>query len=167
MILVLSLIGSLTFASPVAQRPARVTPPQDGAVPVKIALKAGAQSYDVAGKAQCRHAPRASIYGIAAEMWSVQHDEPGRNLSVTVWRPQGGGDNMLNLMMAVDNKRYSVNTVKGGQGSAAGTGTVTFALAGKGGTFTISATADGGAKVAGTVTCDAFTAQIAEGGNEL
>jgi hypothetical protein len=101
-------------------------------------------------------------------MWSVQHSQEGRNLALTVWRPRSAGEAMLNLSITAAGKSYDVSTVKvGQQGSPSGTGTVTFAPAGKGGTFTINATAASGAKIVGTVTCDAFTPLVAEGGDEL
>lgn len=141
---------------------------QNATVTTTIALRAGADAYDVNGPAQCKHAPQASIYGVNAEMWSVQHNASGKGLTMTVWKPSDGSQPMLNLTLSTGSKEARVNTVKGpgGQSQPSGTGTVAYAAEGKGGTFTINATAAGGMKISGTVKCDAFTPLVAEGGDE-
>lgn len=167
MILIAAVAAVLAFAAPSGEqrRPAG-SPSQQATVPAQISLKAGAQSYDFSGQAKCQHAPQASIYGAAAELWKVEHSGDGRNLTLTVWRPRSGGESMMNLSVSAGGQSYSVNTVKvGQQGSPSGSGTVSFAAAGKGGTFTIDAAAKGGVKIAGTIACEAFTPLIAEGGD--
>ena len=162
----LILTATLLLSGDSPQRRAPGAPNQGG-VTATIALRAGTQAYDFSGTAQCRHAPQASIYGIAAEMWSVQHADSGRSMNLTVWKPRSGGDPMLNLSVTTAGRSSNVNTVKAPQRAtgASGSGSVTFAPEGKGGLFTIAATTDDGAKVSGTVKCDAFTPLVAEGGN--
>jgi hypothetical protein len=141
---------------------------QAATVTATIALRAGADAFDVNGPAQCKHAPQASIYGVNAEMWSVQHNDSRRALTMTVWKPSDGSQPMLSLTLSTGGKEARVSTVKGpgGQSQPSGTGTVAYAAEGKGGTFTINATAAGGMKISGTVKCDAFTPLVAEGGDE-
>jgi hypothetical protein len=56
----------------------------------------------------------------------------------------------------------SVTTVRS---QVSGSGKVTLAPAGKGGTFTIDAKAKTGESITGSIKCDAFTPAIAEGGH--
>jgi hypothetical protein len=59
-----------------------------------------------------------------------------------------------------------VNTVKAAAAPPVeGSGTATLATAAKGGTFTIDASTSKGVRITGTITCDAFTPAVAEGGN--
>lgn len=133
-------------------------------VPVTIALKAGAESYNFTGKATCSHAPLASIYNLRAERWTVDQSEGARSLTLAVWRPASGSD-LVSVNLSSAARRHSMSTIKvGNNGTAEGSGTVAFAKDGNGGTFTINATAADGTKITGTVKCDAFTAAIAEGG---
>jgi hypothetical protein len=134
-------------------------------VPLHVALKAGGTPYTFDGQGVCKRAEKASIYDAPASMWSVQQDGEGRNLTLTVWRLQSGGD-MMSLGVSSGSKSHNVNTVKvGTHTDTQGTGTVKFEPAAQGGTFTIDATAADGAKITGTVKCESFTAAIAEGGN--
>ncbi len=167
MIAIVALSASLLISPPPQmQRRTPGGPAQSGGVSASIALKAGAQSYDFTGTAQCRHAPQASIYDLPAEMWSVQQSDGDRSLALTVWRPRSGDSSMLTLSVSVGGKRHEVTTVSvGGRGEVKGSGTVTFAAEGKGGTFAIRAKGADGAAIAGTVTCGAFTPLVAEGGN--
>jgi len=72
----------------------------------------------------------------------------------------------VSLALNIGNKRYSVSTIKvGSNGTVEGSGKITLAREGAGGTFTVDATAANGTKITGTVKCDAFTAAIAEGGD--
>ena len=131
-------------------------------VPMEIALKAGGDAYNAKGEGSCTHAPKASIYGTMAEMWTVRHEANGRSVQLTLWKPSDGSANMFSLSVN-GAKSVSVSTVRGGQ--VTGTGTVSMAPSGKGGTFTIDAKARTGEAYTGTITCDAFTPAIAEGGN--
>ena len=166
MIAIVLLSASLLISPFSIQRRTPGGPVESGGVSATIALKAGAQSYDFTGTARCRHAPQASIYDAPAEMWSVQQSDGDRRLALTVWRPRSG-DSMLTLSVSVGGKQHEVTTVSvGGRGEVKGSGTVTFAAEGKGGTFAIRAKGADGATIAGTVTCAAFTPLVAEGGND-
>lgn len=135
-------------------------------VPVAIELQVGGGAYTMTGEGTCTHAARASIYDVPAEQWSVRHREGSRSLTLTVWRPKAGGGDMLSLAITDGKTNHRVNTVKGGSASAvSGAGTVTLAPAEKGGTFKVDATTSAGAKITGTVRCDAFTAPVVAGGN--
>lgn len=134
-------------------------------VPVTIALKVGAQAYNFSGQATCTHAPVAGIYDLRAEQWSVRQSGDAGSLGLTMWDP-ASGDDMFNLSVTAADARSTVSTVKvGDRGTVQGSGTVTLAREGKGGTFTVAATTAKGAKIAGTIKCDAFTAARAEGGD--
>ena len=155
----------LTLPSAVsAQRRAPGSAPPSPGTNATIALKAGGTAYDFTGPAACEHAPRGSIYDVLAERWSVRHGEGARNLNLTLWHPLSTGPDMLTLSVSVGGKRYNVNTVKGPSSETSGTGTVRFAAAGNGGTFTIDATTASGAKITGSIKCDAFTSAEVAGG---
>jgi hypothetical protein len=137
----------------------------DASVPVTIALRAGADGYNFSGKATCTYAPVAGIYNLRAEQWRVQQSGDAGSLALTFWHPASGAD-MFSLSLSAGNKRTSVNTVKvGTNGTVEGSGSVTLARQGNGGTFTVSAAAASGTKVTGTITCAAFTPAVAEGGH--
>lgn len=137
----------------------------DTTVPVTIALKAGAEAYNFTGKATCSHAPRASIYNLLAERWTIDQSEGSRSATLALWHPASGND-LVSLSLSTGGKRYSVSTIKvGDNGTVEGSGTISLAREGSGGTFTVNATAANGTKITGTIKCDAFTAAIAEGGN--
>ena len=136
-------------------------------VPVTIALKVGGNAYNFSGQAACRHAPRAAIYGMLAEQYGVEHNGEGASVTLTMWRPkQQGSEDIFSLGVTVKGKSHDVDTVKvGSQGQPRGSGKVTFVPAGSGGTFRLDATDAAGVRIAGTITCDAFTAPEAVAGN--
>lgn len=137
----------------------------DSKVAVTVALKAGAEAYSFTGKATCSRAPIASISSLRAERWTVDQSDGARSLTPAVWHPASGPD-LVSLSMSAGGTRHAVNTVKvGTNGTVVGSGTIAFARAGNGGTFTVDATAGDGTKITGTVKCDAFTAAVAEGGD--
>ena len=164
---VLSLTAALAIAVPVSaqRRPAGSAPPE-AKVNATIALTVAGAAYNFSGQAFCEQLSRGSIYDIPASRWSVRHSEAARNLSLTVWRPQSGGGDMVTLAVDIGGKRHDVNTVKAPKAtSVTGTATVKFAPEGKGGTFTLNGTAGSGAAIAGTIKCEAFTTPIAVAGN--
>ena len=137
----------------------------DTTVPLTVALKVGSEAYDFTGRATCTHAPVAGIYNLRAEQWRVQQSGDRGSLSLTHWHPASGAD-MFNLSVTSGNTQSSVSTVKvGTNGTLDGSGTVTLAREGKGGTFTVAAATAKGTKITGTIRCEAFTAAIAEGGD--
>ncbi len=138
----------------------------EGKADVAVALRVGGQRYDFAGTAGCRHAPIASIYGVRAEMWTVEQSDEGRSLILTMWRPKESRGDWFSLSVSAAGKSYTVNTVTApGAGTVKGSGNITFSLAGAGGTFTIDATAATGGAITGTIKCSAFTPATAEGGD--
>ena len=130
-------------------------------VPMEVALKAGADAFNAKGEGACTHAPTASIYNVLSEMRSVRHEDGNRSVQLTLWKPADGSAQMFTLSVN-GAKSLTISTVRGGEIS--GSGTVTFAPSGKGGTFTIAAKSKTGETVSGTVRCDAFTPAQAEGG---
>jgi hypothetical protein len=137
----------------------------DSQVAVAIALRVDGQPYQFDGNASCQHAPMAAIYGVVAEMWTVQQSEGRRSIALTMWRPKDAPGDWLSLSVRGGGKSHTVSTVKAPGATVQGSGTVTLAPSGAGGTFTIEATAATGAAIAGTMKCSAFTPAIAEGGN--
>jgi hypothetical protein len=131
-------------------------------VPMEVSLKAGGDVYDSKTQGSCTHAPKASIYGVLAEMWSVTQEADGRSIQLTFWKPSDGSASMFSLSLNGP-KSTTISTVRGGQ--AQGSGTVALAPSAKGGTFTIDAKARTGETIAGTIKCEAFTPAIAEGGD--
>lgn len=160
MLMVATVIDAQRRAAPSAS-------PQRSTVPVTIALKAGAETYQFTGQATCTHAPTASIYGLLSEQWNVDQSEGSRSLHLTLWKPKNGSGDMFNLSISSGAGRpQSVNTVKAaGAPATEGSGRVTVAPAGKGGTFSVNAQTAAGGAINGTITCDAFSAAIAEGGD--
>jgi hypothetical protein len=155
------LCGSVASGQ-IRRQPQGAKPDQ---VPLHIALKAGGTPYTFDGQGKCARAERASIYDTPASMWSIAQNGEGRNLTLTMWRLQSGGD-MMSLGVSSGSKSHNVDTVKvGRKAETQGTGTVKFEPAAQGGTFTIDATAADGTKITGTVTCESFTSAIAEGGD--
>jgi hypothetical protein len=103
---------------------------------------------------------------VPAKLWSVSQSEGTRTVSLTFWRPAAGSGDMFNLYVSTGGKTHHVDTVKTKSGGdPTGTGDVTFAAAGPGGTFTVNATTAGGVKISGTIRCDGFRAVMAEGGH--
>ncbi len=131
-------------------------------VPVEVSLKVGPATYSAKSAGECTHAPRAAIYDVASQQWSARHEEEGRSVQLTFWKPANGTAEMFSLSVS-GKSNVSVSTVRGGQTS--GSGTVKFQPSGKGGTFTVDAKGKAGEPVVGTFKCDAFTPAIAEGGN--
>ena len=164
---VLCFASALTLVAPLsAQRRPAGAAPQEAKVSATISLDVAGAPYQFSGQAVCEHLSQGAIYDIPAARWSVRHNEAARDLSLTVWRPQSGSGDMVTLAVAIGGKRHDVNTVKAPRAPAVtGSATVTFAPEGKGGTFTLKATAGSGAAVTGTIKCAAFTTPEAVAGN--
>ena len=158
------VIATTVVAGAQAQRTAAAQR-TDPTVAAAIALTAGADAYNFTGRAKCTYAPIAGIYDLRAEQWRVEQAGDAGSVTLTFWHPASGAD-MFTLALAAGTARAAVNTVKvGANGTVEGSGTVTLARQGKGGTFTVAATTAKGAKISGTIKCDAFTPAIAEGGD--
>jgi hypothetical protein len=107
----------------------------------------------------CEHVPQGSIYDTVAERWSVRQQGTGRNLNLNLWHPLAGAADMVTMSVSTGGKRHDVDTVKKPQSNqTTGSANVKFVPQGNGGTFSIDATASSGAKISGTIKCDAFTA---------
>lgn len=162
----ISLATASSASAQVARRATRV-PPGSAEQPgqVTLALAVGTQRYAEAKPGQCKHAPKASIYGTAAAMWTVQYSPSATSsIALTLWRPVGD-DPIPQVMLDVRNgsRKHHISTVKGGK--VAGRVTVSFTPHGAGGRFDIDgATADGVA-IRGSIDCERITALTAEGGN--
>ena len=155
---ILTVLGVASMLAPLAAQRRPAGPPQETKVPATINLKVAGAPYTFSGPATCEHLERGSIYDTAAERWSVQQADGARSLSLTVWRPLAGGEDMITLSVSDGAKRADVNTVKGRQQTqTTGSGTVKLAPVGKGGTFTIDAKTTSGGAIAGTITCERFT----------
>lgn len=139
----------------------RQAPQGPAPVTVTVALKAAGQSYGATAPGSCTHAPKASIYNVMAEMWTVHQESDGRSLQLTLWQPADGSEGMFSLSLNGP-ANLQVNTVRGG--TVVGSGTVKLQAADKGGTFTVNAKAKAGETITGTIQCAAFTPAVAEGG---
>jgi len=137
---------------------------QEQKVGVEIDLKVNGTPYTFSGVASCDHLAQGSIYDIAAQRWSVRHDDDRRNLNLSLWRPASGAGDMLQLNIYLAGKRYDVSTVKSPQGPS-GSGAAKLVAAGTGGTFTIDATTSSAGKITGTIKCAAFPPSAAVAGN--
>lgn len=152
---------AITFATALTQA-GQIRRQGPAKVLLEVSLKVGSDVYDAKGQGSCTHAPKASIYGVLAEMWLVRQEGEGRSVQLTLWKPSDGSVSMFSLSVN-GTKSTTISTVRGGQ--VLGSGTVTLTPAAKGGTFTVDAKARTGEAIAGTIRCEAFTPAIAEGGN--
>src|SRR5688500_8366395 len=112
---VFAVMGVVSLLSPLAAQRRPAGQPQDIKVSATINLKVSGAAYTFSGPATCEHLQRGSIYDTPAERWSVQQADGERSLSLTVWRPLAGGDDMITLSVSDGGKRVDVNTVKGRQ----------------------------------------------------
>lgn len=142
-----------------AQRPAA-----NESQAVEIDLQAGAIRHKAGGPGECKHAPRAGIYGVQAAMYMVSHRNGDRSVRMTLWQPASGAA-MVNLDVTEGAKRVSIDTVKGGsKKDTRGSAEVAIRKEGAGATFTIEGVSATGEKVRGTLRCPAFGGVRAEGG---
>ena len=131
---------------------------------VEVDLQAGAERYQANGPGECRHAPRAGIYGMQAAMYMVSHRNGGRSVRMTLWQP-ASGPAMVSLDVAEGSKRVSIDTVKGGnKKDTRGSAEVTVRKEGAGAVFTVEGVSATGDKVRGTLRCPGFGGIHAEGG---
>ena len=141
-------------------------PPGDDKVGASLALQVAGAPYQFSGKASCTHDAKAGMFGVVGEKWQVVHSEGPRSLILNFMKPTNGTGDMFSLSVESGGKSYEVDTLKARPSDAVkGSGTVSLAPSGKGGTFTIDAKAENGAKISGTIKCDAFTTRAAVAGN--
>jgi hypothetical protein len=150
------------ISAQVRRIPSSADRPKDG---VAISLQVGAERYDFTGQGTCEYGAEGSIYDTPAQSWMVQQSDGGRSLALVFWRPVNKSADMMSLNVSTGKTSHDVDTVKGPGRTAKGSGSVVLAPSGKGGTLTINATASGGAKISGTVKCDAFTPRVAVAGD--
>ncbi len=167
-----ALSVALVFAAIAAAQVPTGQAPQTGTntmVKMRVALRIAGESYDFTGPGNCSHAPKASIYNVVAQMWSVSQRDGSRSVSFTLWRPVSGASDMFSLHVSNLGKSHVTNTVTMTRGTARtptqGSGTAKFEPLGGGGTFTIDATAENGTKITGLLRCESFSMAVAEGGN--
>ena len=157
-------VGAALMLSATASAQRRPSGSQEQKVGVAIDLKVNGAPYTFKGEAICDHMADGSIYDIAAERWSVRHDDNGRNLNLSLWRPASRSGEMVQLSLFMGSKSYDVSTIKSPQGQS-GAGSVKLVRAGAGGTFTVDATTASAARITGTIRCDAFPASAGDNGN--
>lgn len=145
-----------------AQAARRQGPAETQGAAMQVSLTAGGQRYESSAPGKCTHAPEASIYGVASELWTAEQSDNGKSLSLSVWQPKDGSRPMVSLAVTSGKTQHRVSTVKGA--AIVGSAKTQFAAAGKGGTFTVYAKSAEGADIMGTIKCDAFAPHIAEGG---
>ena len=157
-------VTAAVMCSVMASAQRRLPGSQEKKVGVAIDLKVNGTPYMFKGEASCDHLAKGSIYDIVGQRWSVRHDDNGRNINLSLWRPANGTGDMLQLNVYLGGKRYDVSTIKSPQGPS-GAGSVKLAPEGTGGTFTVDATTASAAKITGTIKCDAFPASEAVAGD--
>ncbi len=141
-------------------------PPGDDKVGASIALRVGGAPYQFAGKASCTHDAKAGLFGVVGEKWQVVHSDGPRSVILNFMKPLSGAGDMFSLTVESGGKSYEVDTLKSKPSDAVkGSGTVSLAPAGNGGTFTIDAKAENGATISGTIKCEAFTTRAAVAGH--
>jgi hypothetical protein len=127
-----------------------------GTIPMEVALQVNGTTVALSGKGECTFTDAGTLYERPASSWTATIESGERYVNFASWRVTPGGE-MMNLGVLIGNTMHKVSTVKvGAQGTPLGAGQWTFTRTGAGGTFTISATADTGAKISGRVTCSAF-----------
>ncbi len=157
----LVLAGVSMVAAQVDRRPSG-----DDKVGASVALQVGGAPYQSSGKASCTHDAKAGMFGVVGEKWQVVHSEGPRSVILNFMKPINGVGDMFSLSVDSGGKSYEVNTLKAKPSDAVkGSGTVSLAPTGKGGTFTIDAKAENGATISGTIKCEAFTTRAAVAGH--
>jgi hypothetical protein len=152
---------AVSATAPAAQR--RAAGQARAKQPMQVSLKLGGETYQSNEPGACTHAPKASIYQVVSEMWSVQQTAQGRSLSMSLWKPADRSADMVTLSVTSGSTSHEVNTVRGG-GAVSGSGRVNFQPSGNGGTFTLDLRTKNGVTVSGTIRCDAIAPHMAEGG---
>ena len=130
-----------------------------------ISLQVAGTKYHASGQGECKTAPRASIYGVNAALYSVSQRAGSQSLNLTLWQPADGAPGMMSLQVSLGSKRYEVDTIKAAaKRDTKGSGTATLKKSGSGAAIAIDAVAAGGEKIRGTIECRRFGGIHAEGG---
>jgi hypothetical protein len=132
--------------------------------PIQLDLRVDGNPYVISARGTCLAQPHGTLYEVPARQWNARHRDGQRYVNLAFWRVDGAGD-QFNLGVMVGPTLHRVSTVHvKGRGARQGSGTVTMAPRGPGGTFTIDATADTGTRITGTITCGAFTKPAEDNG---
>jgi hypothetical protein len=132
---------------------------------VDVSLDVGGKKYQASGQGECKAAPRASIYGVPAALYSVSQRSGSGSLNLSLWQPRSNEPAMMSLHISLGSGSYEVDTVKAGsKKDTKGSGKATLEKSGAGGTILVDAVAAGGEKVRGRIQCRSFGAVHAEGG---
>jgi hypothetical protein len=131
---------------------------------IQLDLRIGGTPYAVSARGTCLAQPHGSLYDVPAAQWSARHRDDQRYVNLAFWRVSKVGE-MFNLGVLVGTTMHRVSTVKvQGKGDPHGAGRVTLTPNGAGGSFSIDATADTGARITGTITCGAFARPVEDNG---
>jgi hypothetical protein len=131
----------------------------------EVSLQVAGKKFQASGQGECKAAPRASIYGVPAALYSVSQRSGSDSLNLTLWQPANGAPAMMSLQVSSGSKRYVVDTVKAGsKQDTQGSGKATLEKSGAGGAIAIDAVAASGEKITGRIQCKSFGAVHAEGG---
>jgi hypothetical protein len=138
------------------------TEPEKSGTAMQVSLTAGGQRYESSAPGECTHAPTASIYGVASELWTAHQSDNGKSVQLSLWEPKDGTRPMVSLTVTMGSSTHRVSTVRGA--SIAGNAKTQFQTVAKGGTITVYAKSAEGADIIGTIKCAAFAPHVAEGG---
>jgi hypothetical protein len=119
-----------------------------------------------AGVGTCRHEPAASIYGVPAALWMVEHtgtaDAAIKDLHLTLWRPKDESPEQISLNLTTRSGSHRIDV--GGRGNQVGSGKVSLSTTGAGGQFELQGKDQAGSPIELMIKCPAFGGIEAEGG---
>jgi hypothetical protein len=153
------IVGGGAMAEQIRRAP---NAPEKSGTSMQVSLMAGGQRYESSAPGQCTHAPVASIYGVASELWTAQQSDNGKSVNFSLWQPKDGSRPMVSMTVTSGTTSHRVSTIRGA--AIAGNAKASLEPSGKGGTFTVYAKSAEGADVTGRIKCAAFAPHIAEGG---
>jgi hypothetical protein len=124
--------------------------------PARIDLRIAGSSYRADSGVTCKSA-QGSLHGQPATQYQVRRSAAGDFFSLTAWKHKSGGPMTMSLSLSLRGSPYTVDTTKG-------SGKISFAPQGSGGSFTLDATSEKGDVIRGRIDCPAFATIEAEGG---
>ncbi len=133
--------------------------------PMKLTVNVAGRSQTLRGNGQCRHEPRASLYGKNAALWSVDYpaNQAAPGVSLSYWRfAAGGAGDQFTLTVSSGRTQHTISNAAGQR--RAGSGRVSYRAMPLGGRFEIAGTAQDGAALHVIIECARFGAIYAEGG---